>query len=127
MAHFCNQEKEGQQEVERVLSGIGALKRVNVSSHGVLYSGWQPDPESVVQSAPWFGVECCTRGRPIMKAILTDCVAIASMRGAFLPSISPIRWKPARCAALTRHILNGKVSFLLSYPYHVNASGLILF
>ena len=54
------QEKIGQ-EMERVPSGFCAPKQVNVSSHGVLCSGWQPNPEWTAQSSPWFRVECCTR------------------------------------------------------------------
>ena len=52
MAHFCNPETEGQHEIEKVPLGFGAPRRVNVASHGVLYSGWQPIPERTVQSAP---------------------------------------------------------------------------
>ena len=58
MAHFCNPEKEGR---EVAPSGFGAPAKTSVASHGVLYSGWQPNPERSVVSAPWFRVECCPR------------------------------------------------------------------
>ena len=55
MAQFCNPEKEGRpvnQEVEKVPSGFGAPRKTSVASHGVLYSGWQPNPERSIMSAP---------------------------------------------------------------------------
>ena len=73
------------------------------------------------------GLSAVPAGRPTMKVISTDCVAIASMRCAFSPFNSPIRWKPVLCVVITRRILNRKDSFFTSYLYHVNAGGLIFF
>ena len=82
MAHFCKPEKEGQ-EVERVPSGVGAPKKVNISSHGVLYSGRPPNPERKVQSSPWFRLSAAPAGQPITKVILMVYMGSTSVRGAF--------------------------------------------
>ena len=71
------------------------------------------------------GLSAAPAGRPTMKVTSTDCVAIASMRGAFSRFNSPTRWRPVRCVGFTRRILNEKVSFFTSYLYHVNAGGLV--
>ena len=72
------------------------------------------------------GLSAAPAGRPTTKVTSTDCVAIASMRGAFSQFSYPTRWRPARCVVLTQCILNGKVSFFTSYLYRVNAGGLVL-
>ena len=120
MAHFCNPEKEGQQEVEREPSGFGAPKRVNVSSNGVLYSRWQPNPKRMVQSCPWFRVECCTRWPAHNVSYINGVCGHRNYEGCILTIQQPYSMEACPvCCFHTTHFT--------AYLYHVNASGLILF
>ena len=47
--------------MEKVPAGFGAPKNPRVSSHGLLYSGWQLNPQRTVLSPPWLQVDCCPR------------------------------------------------------------------
>ena len=82
MAHFCNPEKEGQ-EVERVPSGFGAPKKVDVSSHGYFTAGGSPTQKGRFSHLRGSGLSAAPAGQPITKVILTVYVGTASMRGAF--------------------------------------------
>ena len=113
MAQFCNPEKEGQQghqEVEKVPSGFGAPRRTSVASHGVLYSGWQPNPERTVMSAPWFRVECCTRWPAHNESYINGLCG------------HRVHEKHALCVAHTQHTSNEKVGFFTSYLCRVGLS-----
>ena len=84
MAKYCNLEKEWC-EMEKVPSGFGAPRNPHVLAHGVLHSGWQPNPERTLLSPPWFQVDCCRRWPAHKKATLTGFAGTASTRGPSLP------------------------------------------
>ena len=50
-----------QTSIDDYLIMIFAPRNPHVSTHGVLYSGWQPNPERTVLSPPWLQVDCCPR------------------------------------------------------------------
>ena len=110
MAQFCNPEKEGRsQEVERVPAGFGAPRRTSVASHGVLYSGWQPNPERSLTSAPWFRVECCTRWPAHNESYINGLCGHRIHEGCLLTLVQPYHMEacPVCCAHTTHHDREG--------------------
>ena len=110
MAQFCNPEKEGRsQEVERVPAGFGAPRRTSVASHGVLYSGWQPNPERSLTSAPWFRVECCTRWPAHNESYINGLCGHRIHEGCLLTLVQPYHMEacPICCAHTTHHDREG--------------------
>ena len=55
--------------MEKVPSGFGAPKNPNVSTHGVLYSRWQPNPERTVLSLRGSGLSVAPTGPPITRVL----------------------------------------------------------
>ena len=120
MAQFCNPEKEGQQghqEVEKVPSGFGAPRRVSVASHGVLYSGWQPNPERTVMSAPWFRVECCTRWPAHNESYINGLCGHRIHEGCILTLQQPYRMEacPVCCSHTTHFEREGLLLHFITY------------
>ena len=112
MAQFCNPEKEGRQvsqEVEKVPSGFGAPRKTSVASHGVLYSGWQPNPERSIMSAPWFRVECCTRWPAHNESYINALCGHRIHEGCLLTLHQPYRMEacPICCAHSTHYDREG--------------------
>ena len=118
MAQFCNPEKEGQQGqqvMEKVPSGFGAPGRVSVASHGVLYSGWQPNPERTVMSAPWFRVECCTRWPALNESYINGLCGHRIHEGCILTLQQPYRMEacPVCCSHTTHFEREGWFLYVL--------------
>ena len=85
--------------------GFGAPRRVNVASHGVLYSGWQPNPERTVQSAPWFRVECCTRWPAHNESYINGLCGHCIHEGCILTIQLPYKMEACPvCCSHTVHI-----------------------
>ena len=117
MAQFCNPEKEGRsQEAERVPAGFGAPRRTSVASHGVLYSGWQPNPERSIMSAPWFWVECCTRWPSHNESFINALCGHRIHEGCLLTLHQPYRMEgcPICCANTTHYDREGWFLYVLS-------------
>ena len=107
-------------------SGFSAPKRVNVASHGVLYSGWQPNPERTVMSAPWFRVECCTCWPADKESYENGLCGHRIHEGCILTLQHPYRMEacPVCCSHTTHFEWEGW--FLYVYLYGVNAGDLVL-
>ena len=108
MAQFCNPEKEGRTQ-EVVPTGFGAPMKTNVASHGVLHSGWQPNPERSIMSAPWFRVECCTRWPAHNESYINALCGHRIHEGCLLTLHQPYRMEacPICCGHSTHHDREG--------------------
>ena len=116
MVQFCNPKKEGRQvnqEVEK------APRKTSVASHGVLYSGWQPNPERSVMSAPWFRVECCTRWPAHNESFINALCGHRIHEGCLLTLHKPYRMEayPICCSHTTHYDREGWFLCVLSVSF----------
>ena len=97
--------------MEKLFSGFGAPRNLHVSAHGVLDSGWQPDPERTVLFFSCSKWTVASAGRRKMRATSKGFASIASTRGVSSPLTARTAWMYALSALLTPLTSRGKVSF----------------